>query len=86
MGTLNMDDYVFGGASDIDRAIGYLIALDNSQSNALAVLQIDDIITELTTEYEKAVADPAYRTDDDFISRLAGYLEMADVRENPDLR
>jgi hypothetical protein len=80
-----MAEYTYGGAPDIDRAIGLLVALDNGQSNALAVLQIDDAITELKTEYDKSVADPDYRPDEDFISRLSGYLEMADDRENPDL-
>ena len=80
-----MAEYVYGGAADIDRAIGVLVALDNSQSNALAVLEIDDAITELKTEYDKAVADPAYRPDEDFIARLSGYLALADDRENPEL-
>lgn len=80
-----MADYDFGGASDIDRAIGLLVALDNNQSNALAVLQIDDAIAELQVEYDKCVADPSYVPSDDFIARLSGYLEMADDRENPDL-
>jgi len=78
-------EYIYGGAADIDRAIGLLVALDNSQSNALAVLQIDDAITELNAEYEKSVANPEYVPDDDFVSRLSGYLAMADDRENPDL-
>ena len=86
MGILTMAEYLYGGSSDIDRAIGMLVALDNSQSNALAVLQIDDGIAELKTEYDKSVADPDYRPDDDFISRLSGYLAMADDRENPALR
>lgn len=73
-----MAEYTYGGAADIDRAIGYFVALDNGQDNALAVLQIDDVITELQGEYEKAVADPAYVPDDDFIARLSGYLEQAD--------
>ncbi len=81
-----MAEYVYRGATDIDRAIGLLVALDNSQSNALAVLEIDDGIAELKTEYDKAIADPDYRPDDDFIARLSGYLAMADDRENPDLR
>lgn len=81
-----MAEYVYRGAPDIDRAIGLLVALDNSQSNALAVLQIDDGIAELKTEYDKTIAYPGYRPDDDFISRLSGYLAMADDRENPDLR
>ena len=80
-----MAEYAYAGAADIDRAIGLMVALDNSQSNALAVLEIDDAITELKTEYDKAVADPSYRPDDDFISRLSGYIAMADDRENPEL-
>lgn len=78
-----MAEYAYAGAADIDRAIGVMVALDNSQSNALAVLEIDDAITELKTEYDKATADPSYRPDDDFISRLSSY--MADDRENPEL-
>jgi len=73
-----MAEYTYGGAPDIDRAIAYFVALDNDQSNALAVLQIDDVITELQGEYLKAVADPAYVPDDDFVARLSGYLEKAD--------
>ena len=80
-----MTEYVFGGAADIDRAIGYLVNLDNSQTNALAVLEIDDAITELQGEYEKSVADPAYQPDEDFIARLSGYLERADDSDNPSL-
>jgi len=80
-----MPDYVYGGAADIDRAIGFLVGLDNSQSNALAVLQIDDVLAELQGEYEKSVADPAYRPTNDVIARLSGYLAMADDQENPAL-
>lgn len=80
-----MADYVYRGAADIDRAIALLVDLDNSQSNALAVLQFDQAIDELQGEYTKSVADPDYRPDDDFIDRLSGYLAMADDRENPQL-
>ncbi len=80
-----MADYVYGGAPDINRAIGLLVDLDDSQSNALAVLEIDDAISELKSEYDKAVADPGYRPDNDFIARLSGYLAIADDRENPEL-
>jgi hypothetical protein len=80
-----MTDYFFGGAADIDRAIGYLVRLDNTQTNALAVLEIDDAITELQGEYEKCTADVTHRPDDDFIARLSGYLEMADDQDNPKL-
>ena len=80
-----MAEYVYGGPADIDRAIGLLVELDDAQRNALAVLEIDDAITELKTEYDKAVADPAYRPDEDFIARLSGYLALADDRENPEL-
>ena len=81
-----MADYVYRGAADIDRAIALLVDLDNSQSNALAVLQFDQAIDELQGEYTKSVADPDYRPDDDFIDRLSGYLAMADDRENPQLK
>ncbi len=80
-----MSEYVYGGAADIDRAIGLLVDLDDNQANALAVLEIDDAIAELKTEYDKAIADPAYRPDNDFIARLSGYLAVADDRENPEL-
>ena len=76
-----MSDYSFGGAADIDRAIGFLVSLDNEQRNALAVLEIDDAIDELQREFEKSSADPSYRPDNDFIARLSGYLEMADDSE-----
>ena len=80
-----MSEYTYGGAPDIDRAIGLLVDLDNIQRDALAVLEFDDAIDELQSEYAKATADPAYRPDDDFIARLSGYLAMADDRENPRL-
>jgi hypothetical protein len=80
-----MSDYEYSGPADIDRAIGYLVALDDQQRNALAVLEIDDAITEAQTEFEKSTADPSYRPSDDFLVRLSGYLEAADDVENPDL-
>ena len=81
-----MSVYVFKGAADIDRAIALLVDLDNSQKNALAVLQFDQALEELQQEYTKSVANPDYRPDDDFIQRLSGYLAMADDRENPRLK
>ena len=78
-----MTDYSFEGAADIDRAIGYLVALDDTQTNALAVLEIDDAITELQGEYEKSTADVAYQPDHDFVARLSGYLAMADNQADP---
>jgi hypothetical protein len=78
-----MSDYSYGGPADIDRAIAYLVALDDAQRNALAVLEIDDAIEEAQAEYEKATADPAYRPSEDFISRLSGYLDRADDAERP---
>lgn len=80
-----MSEYVFGGASDIDRAIGLLVALDNAQRNALAVLEFDQAIEELQREYEKSVADPSFVPNKDFVERLSGYLALADDRENPEL-
>jgi hypothetical protein len=76
-----MSDYSFGGAADIDRAIGFLVSLDNEQRNALAVLEIDQAIDELQAEYVKVQADPAYVPSNEFIAALSGYLEMADDRE-----
>jgi hypothetical protein len=81
-----MVDYSYGGAADIDRAIALLVDLDNSQTNALAVLQFDEAIDELQSEYTKSLADPDYKPDEDFIARLSGYLAMADDRENPKLQ
>ncbi|MBK4346263.1 hypothetical protein [Lacisediminihabitans changchengi] len=81
-----MSEYVYGGAADIDRAIGFMVALDDSQRDALAVLEIDQAIDELQAEYTKASADPGYRPTDDFVDRLSGYLAMADDVENPKLR
>lgn len=80
-----MSDYEFAGPADIDRAIAYLVALDEHQRNALAVLEIDDAIDEAQREFEKASADASYRPSDDFIARLSGYLEAADDSENPKL-
>jgi hypothetical protein len=80
-----VSDYTYGGAADIDRAIGALVDLDAVQKNALAVLEIDEAIDELRREYELAIADPAYVPTDDFIARLSGYLALADDRENPSL-
>ena len=73
-----MPDYAYGGPADIDRAIGFLVKMDDAQRNALAVLEIDAALDELQAEYEKSSADPAYRPSNDFIARLSGYLEMAD--------
>lgn len=78
-----MPDYAYGGPADIDRAIGFLVALDNEQRNALAVLEIDDAIDELQREFEKSSADAEYRPSNDFIARLSGYLEMADDAGRP---
>ncbi len=80
-----MSEYVYGGAADIDRAIGLLVALDDSQTNALAVLQFDQALDELQQEYTKSLADTGYRPSEDFIERLSGYLAMAADRENPQL-
>ena len=80
-----MSNYVYGGAADIDRAIGILVALDNVQRNALAVLEFDDAIIEAQDEYTRAKADAAYVPSLDFIDRLSGYLALADDSENPNL-
>jgi hypothetical protein len=80
-----MSEYTYGGAADIDRAIGLFVALDENQKNALAVLQFDQIIEELQAQYELAVANPAYVPNDEFLGRLSGYLEVANDRSNPDL-
>jgi len=80
-----MSDYQFAGPADIDRAIAYLVALDDHQRNALAVLEIDQAIEEAQVEFEKSTADASYSPSDDFIARLSGYLEAADDSENPKL-
>ncbi|CAN5358127.1 hypothetical protein BH11ACT2_BH11ACT2_09050 [soil metagenome] len=80
-----MSEYTYGGAADIDRAIGTLVGLDDIQKNALAVIEFDQAIDELQQQYELATADAAYVPSDDFIARLSGYLELADDRDNPDL-
>ena len=82
----DMSEYVFGGAGDIDRAIALLVSLDNTQRNALAVLQIDEAIEELQVEYVKSSADASYSPDKDVLARLSGYLAMAEDRENPELK
>ena len=80
-----MSDYAFGGPADIDRAIAFMVELDNHQRNALAVLEIDSAIEELQSEFEKSSADPSYEPPKDFIVRLSNYLAMADDSENPKL-
>lgn len=80
-----MSEYTYGGAADIDRAIGLFVALDEGQKNALAVLEFDQVIEELQKQYELAVANPSYMPSEDFIARLSGYLEVADDRSNPGL-
>ncbi|CAD5993957.1 hypothetical protein [Agreia sp. COWG] len=76
-----MSDYSFGGAADIDRAIGFLVSLDNEQRNALAVLEIDQAIDELQAEYTLVTQDPSHVPSNEFIAALSGYLQMADDRE-----
>ena len=73
-----MPDYAYGGPADIDRAIGFLVKMDQEQRNALAVLEIDSALDELQAEFERSSADPGYRPDNDFIARLSGYLALAD--------
>ncbi|MEO8096041.1 MAG: hypothetical protein ABI632_14105 [Pseudolysinimonas sp.] len=80
-----MPDYTFGGSADIDRALAYLVALDDRQGNALAVLEIDEAIAELQAEFEKSSADASYLPSKDFIARLSGYLQAADDSENQKL-
>ncbi|ROQ41527.1 hypothetical protein EDF46_0907 [Frondihabitans sp. PhB188] len=72
-----MSDFTYQGPADIDRAIGYFVGLDDSEKDALAVIEFDGVIDELQAEYEKASADPAYRPTDDFLVRLGDYLGMA---------
>ncbi|MEP6478155.1 MAG: hypothetical protein ABJB03_02095 [Rhodoglobus sp.] len=76
-----MADYEFGGAADIDRAIGFLVKLDNEQRNALAVLEIDDALSELQQEFEKSSANASYVPSADFVARLSGYLALAEDSE-----
>lgn len=81
-----MTDYVFGGPADIDRAIALLVNLDEAQTNAMAILEIDAALDELEAEFEKCQADAAYVPDKDFIATLSGYLAWADDKENPKLK
>lgn len=81
-----MSEYVFGGPADIDRAIALLVNLDNAQSNAMAILEIDEALDELEAEFEKCQADAAYVPDKDFVATLSGYLAWADDKENPKLK
>lgn len=73
-----MSNYVYGGRSDIEKALDMLVNLDDAQSNALAVLEIDSEIERLQRELDKYDADPSHRPDADFIEILSGYVERAD--------
>lgn len=73
-----MSNYVYGGRSDIEKALDMLVNLDDAQSNALAVLQIDSEIERLQREVDKYDIDPNHVPDDDFIEILSGYVERAD--------
>ncbi|PPF87714.1 hypothetical protein C5B96_03795 [Subtercola sp. Z020] len=73
-----MSNYEFGGRSDIEKALDMLVNLDDVQSNALAVLEIDSEIERLQRELDKYDLDPNHVPDDDFIEILSGYVERAD--------
>lgn len=73
-----MSNYEFGGRSDIEKALDMLVNLDNAQSNALAVLEIDSEIERLQRELDKYDVNPQHVPDDDFIEILSGYVERAD--------
>ncbi|RFA14421.1 hypothetical protein B7R22_09290 [Subtercola boreus] len=73
-----MSNYEFGGRSDIEKSLDMLINLDNAQSNALAVLEIDSEIERLQRELDKYDVDPNHVPDADFIEILSGYVERAD--------
>lgn len=73
-----MSNYEFGGRDDIEKALDMLVNLDNVQSNAIVVLEIDAEIERLQREIEKYDRDPAHVPDDDFIEILGGYVERAD--------
>ncbi len=48
-----MAHYEYGGASDIDRAIGVLVRIDTTEHNAIAMMQMDDVLVELQEEYDR---------------------------------
>ncbi|RFA09523.1 hypothetical protein B7R54_10040 [Subtercola boreus] len=73
-----MSNYEFGGRQDIEKALDMLVNLDQVQSNALAVLEIDSEIERLQRELDKYDVDPSHVPDDDFIEILSGYVERAD--------
>ena len=81
-----MSDYNYGGAADIDRAIGVLVGLDNVQKNALAVLEFDEAIDELQKQYELATAatDPVEALDT--IRRAVTHARDADALARYDAR
>ena len=55
-----------------------LVNLDQVQTNAIVVLEIDEEIERLQREIDKYDADPSHVPDKDFIEVLSGYLERAD--------
>ncbi|GGF24874.1 hypothetical protein [Subtercola lobariae] len=73
-----MSNYEFGGRADIEKALDMLVNLDEVQSNAIVVLEIDEEIDRLQTELAKIDANPSYVPDDDFLEVLSGYVERAD--------
>ncbi|RFA20619.1 hypothetical protein [Subtercola boreus] len=73
-----MSNYVFAGRADIEKALDMLVNLDNAQSNAIVVLEIDAEIERLQGELEHYDANPAYVPSDDVIEVVSGYVERAD--------
>lgn len=73
-----MSNYEFGGRADIEKALDMLVNLDQVQTNAIVVLEIDEEIERLQAELDKYTADPNHVPDDDFIEILSGYVERAD--------
>ncbi|MEA9984992.1 MULTISPECIES: hypothetical protein [Subtercola] len=73
-----MSNYEFGGRADIEKALDMLVNLDQVQSNAIVVLEIDEEIERLQKELVKYDRDPAYVPDKDLIEVVSGYVERAD--------
>jgi hypothetical protein len=80
-----MADYEYRGPSDIDRAIGVLVGIDTTEHNAIAMMQMDDVLIELQEEYDHCLADPSHRPSDDFISRLEQYIDIANDQADAQL-
>ncbi|GAA0995851.1 hypothetical protein [Subtercola frigoramans] len=77
-----MSNYEFGGRADIEKALDMLVNLDQAQTNAIIVLEIDEEIERLQAELEKYDVDPSHVPTADFIEIISGYVERADDWNN----